>query len=244
MKQTLGLVAVTAAILFPATAAWAADVGPGARRAPTFPVPAKAKDWSGAYVGVHGGFVGSGFRSKGNSGIPALNFTNPPVNNLVNSKDRNKGKGLNGAGGGVQAGYNFQSGNIVYGVEAEATLSSGGKKKSTTNLTAEQNARGALKGRLGYSFGSTLVYGTAGVAIASARYTSPAVGPIRAGKKSVLNVGPVVGLGVEHMLTDSLSVKGEVEAAGFGQKKITLPAGRTSVDSSQVTAKVGLNYRF
>jgi outer membrane immunogenic protein len=237
------LAAVATALLASSNAAQAADPSSTLRRVPSSPAPAKVQDWSGAYVGVHGGFVGTGLRSKGNVN-PALNFTNPPVNGLVNNKDKNKGKSLNGAGGGIQAGYNFQSGSIVYGVEAETTFTGGGKKKSTTNLTAEQSNSSALKAKLGYSFGSTLVYGTAGVAIASTRYNAPAVGAFRAAKKTVTNIGPVVGLGVEQKLTESLSLKGEVEVAGFGKKKLVFPAGTTNVESSQVSAKVGLNYRF
>ncbi len=235
---------MTTAFMLMSAAAMAADPSTSSRRVPSSPVPAKVQDWAGAYIGVHGGFVGSEFKSKGNTTVPALNFVNPPVSGLVNNKNKNKGKSLNGAGAGIQAGYNFQSGNIVYGVEAETTFTGGGKKKSITNLTAEQSNRSALKGRLGYSFGSTLVYGTAGIAVASTRYNSPAVGAFRAAKKTVTNFGPVVGLGVEQKLTESLSLKGEVEVSGFGKKKLVFPAGTTNVESSQVLAKVGLNYRF
>lgn len=214
--------------------------------------PTPVRDWSGAYIGVHGGFLGTGLNSKGAvPNIPALNFTNPIPGAPITGNNRNRNnRSLNGFGGGIQAGYNFQSGNIVYGVEAEGTVGSGGRKNSTTNLKAEQTVRGALKGKLGYSFGSTLVYATAGVAVAPTRYSSPAIAAtlstpaIISGKKSVTNFGPLVGIGVEQKVTEQLSVKGEVEVASFGKTKLTLPAGRTSVESGQLTAKVGLNYRF
>ncbi|MFM9976257.1 MAG: outer membrane protein [Beijerinckiaceae bacterium] len=237
------LAVIAAAMIILPTGAYSADPAGLNRRAPASPFPAKTRDWSGAYVGVHGGFLGSGFKTKTASpNIPALNVTTP-LTGAVNNRNR-RGRSVNSGGGGVQAGYNFQTGNIVYGVEAETTFTGGGKKKSTTNLTVEQNNRSALKGKLGYSFGSTLLYATAGVAVASARYNSPAVGLTRAGRKSVTNVGPLVGIGVEQMLTENLSLKGEVEVSSFGNKRLILPAGTTNVESGQVAAKVGLNYRF
>jgi outer membrane immunogenic protein len=245
----LVLPATTALLAIASTSAQAADpAGSYTRRLPQAPVVQKQRDWSGAYVGIHGAFVGTGLRSRSTpANVPALNFNTPNI--TPNARNRNT-RGLNGGGGGIQTGYNFQSGNIVYGVEAEGTLTSSGGKKSTTSLKAEQGPRGALKGRLGYSFGQTLVYGTAGVAVTQTRYSSPASAATlgnpatAAGKRSITSVGPVVGIGVEHMLTEQLSLKGEVDYAAFGRQKLTLPAGRTSVDNGQLTAKVGLNYRF
>jgi outer membrane immunogenic protein len=246
------LAAVAVSLLSVPTAASAADVRSRRLPAPAPYSPPPARDWSGAYVGVHGGFLGTGVSSKGAApNIPALNFKNPVAGAVATGKNRNRNtKSLNGGGGGIQAGYNFQSGNIVYGVEAEATLSGGGKKNSTANLTAEQTARGTLKGKLGYSFGSTLVYATAGLAVAPTRYSSPAIAAtattaaVRSGKKSVTHVGPLIGIGVEQKLTEQLSLKGEVEVASFSKTKLTLPSGRTNVENGQVAAKVGLNYRF
>ncbi len=247
MKLQFILVAAVVSALAPiASIATAADIGNKKRSEPTQRYsPPPVRDWSGAYVGVHGAFIGTGVQSKGaNPNVPALNFKNS-----VTGKNSNT-KSLNGGGGGLQAGYNFQSGNIVYGVEAEATLTSVGKKNSVANLTAEQSTRGALKGKLGYSFGSTLVYATVGVAASPTRYSSPAVAATlatpatAAGKKTVTSVGPLVGFGAQQRLTDNLSLKGEVEFSSFGKTKLSLPAGRTSVENGQVAAKLGLNYQF
>jgi outer membrane immunogenic protein len=243
------LAAIAASVLVP-VGAQAADPATFSKRVPLEPVRAKAKDWSGAYVGVHGAFVGSGFSTKSTSANPALNFNNTAING-ANTKNKNT-RQLNGGGGGIQAGYNFQSGNIVYGVEAEATLTGGSKKKNRpgvggaviSGLQAEQNGRAALKGKLGYSFGSTLVYATAGIAVAPTTYTSPANGAFLASKKKVNAVGPVAGIGVEQMLTENLSLKGEVEFASFGKTKAKFAAGTSNISSGDVAAKVGLNYRF
>jgi opacity protein-like surface antigen len=95
-----------------------------------------------------------------------------------------------------------------------------------------------------------LIYATAGAAIAHASYSSPAVAATLtrpafvSGKKNVINIGPQLGVGVEQKVTEQLCVKGEVEVASFGTTRLTLPAGRTSVESAQLSAKVGLNYNF
>jgi outer membrane immunogenic protein len=249
--QVLRTGLATSLICF-STFALAADIGNN-RLPPVAPFkPTPVRDWSGAYIGVHGGFLGTGFQSRGATpNIPALNFTNPVPGVPITGNNRNRNtRSSNGFGGGVQAGYNFQSGNIVYGVEAEGTAGSGSRRNTTTNLKAEQTVRGALKGKLGYSFGSTLLYATAGVAIAPTRYSSPAIAAtlttpaVLAGRRSVTSAGPLVGVGIEQKVTEQLSLKGEVEVASFGKTKLNLPGGRTSVESSQLTAKVGLNYRF
>lgn len=228
----LAFAATTLALL--PVGANAAD--PLARRAPASPIyaPVKAKDWSGGYIGVHGGLDANAFKSSGATpNIPALNFSG-----------KKNTRGLGGGNVGVQAGYNFQSGNIVYGVEAESSLVFGAKKKSSTHLGVEQTSRHALKGRLGYSFGSTLVYGVAGVGIAPVRYTSPAVGLTPASRKSETRVGPLVGIGVEQMLTNNLSLKGEVDYLALGKQKMNFAAGRTNITAGELSAKIGLNYRF
>lgn len=196
--------------------------------------PARARDWSGAYLGIHGGLASSGFRSSSAApNIPALNFP-----------DRRNTRGLSGGMAGLQAGYNFQSGNLVYGVEGEASLLMLNRKKSATGLSAEQGSRFALKGRLGYSLGSTLIYGTMGVAMAPTRLTSPAAGGFAASRKNIVRSGLIVGLGAEQMLTQSISLKGELDYTYFGQSRQRFTAGSTKIDNGILAAKVGLNYRF
>src|ERR1700745_3099832 len=74
------------------------------RAAPSdIPAYVPATNWAGFYVGINGGY---GFNGQD----PAAN---PDVKGLGTMKLSPEG----GFGGG-QIGYNFQSGNLVYGVEA------------------------------------------------------------------------------------------------------------------------------
>lgn len=98
---------------------------------------ALAQDWSGAYGGLTVG--------KGNADIRA--FFGVDIN-----------FDYEGEAYGLFAGYNVQNGNIVFGGELavqSANLGQSGYVESLDRLID-------LKGRLGYSFGSTLVYGVAG----------------------------------------------------------------------------------
>lgn len=222
------------ALALHSTGAAAADLGPRTPQAIPVTSPVPVQNWAGLYVGVHGGATASGFKSTGATpNIRPLTFTG-----------RHATGSESGGMLGVQAGYNFQSGALVYGIEGEASFSPSHDRKATTGLRADQKGRYALKGRLGYSFGSTLVYGTTGVAFSQARVTSPATGGFAAGKRDLSQTGFLIGAGVEQKITEAISVKGEVDYAAFGKTRLTFPSGRTKVESGNLSAKVGLNYRF
>lgn len=227
---------VTAGALAAAFSLYASGVQAADARRPQRPVvyaPTKAQDWSGGYIGAHGGLEAQGFKSRATPNVPALNFSG-----------KKNTRGLGGGNAGVQAGYNFQSGNVVYGIEGEASAVFLGKKKATTGLKAESRGRAALKGRLGYAFGSTMVYGVAGVAVTPTRYTSPANGIHAAQRRSVTSVGPLLGVGVEHKLTEALSIKAEADYTFQPRKTLRFPAGTSKIDSGALSAKLGLNYHF
>ena len=118
-------------------------------------VPYVGVNWSGLYVGVNGGYATDASNIGSKIGAP---FDISPA----------------GAFGGGQIGYNFQRGNIVFGVEADIQGGSITDSKTATgtifNLPASLTIKstldwfGTVRGRLGYAFDRTLVYGTAGLA--------------------------------------------------------------------------------
>src|SRR5436190_5143888 len=67
------------------------------------PVPVAVYDWTGFYVGAHGGWARTDKR-----------WSLPGTGEVANYN-------ANGPIGGVQAGYNWQSGNWVLGAEAQAS---------------------------------------------------------------------------------------------------------------------------
>ncbi|WP_195179892.1 outer membrane protein [Mesorhizobium sp. INR15] len=109
----------------------AADAIPAYNDPPAF-------EWSGAYVGVHGGTA----------------FTRMP----------NPFADRNGLSGGVQAGYNMQVGPGVVGAEIEGSYL-GGAEHEVRGGKIKEKWRGALKAKAGLSFDQTLLFGTGGVAL-------------------------------------------------------------------------------
>lgn len=111
--------------------AMAADLSPAYNDPPAF-------DWSGAYVGAHGGTA----------------FTKMP----------NPFAGRNGFSGGVQAGYNYQAGPAVLGAEIEGSYL-GGAEHDVDGGKIKEKWRAAAKAKAGLSFDQTLIFGTGGVAL-------------------------------------------------------------------------------
>jgi outer membrane immunogenic protein len=131
--------------------------------------------------------------------------------------------------GGAQAGYNWQSQQFVYGIEADISLSDIGVSGSATAcdpVLGCATARGSasidwlatIRGRVGVLVQPTLLlYATAGLGIVSAEghgsVTVPGQGTFRA-SISETDTGFVYGVGVEKKFSDTMSAR--VEYLGFG----------------------------
>lgn len=192
---TLGLLAVLAS----ASGAAAADLDYGyLRGAEDDYVAAAPVDWSGFYVGGHGGYSSSAMGYK-NSFQTALAdyFRGSTVQAEYNVSYLPAFPSRRADGGtyGAFVGYNIQLDDAVVGFEFDYThinqltlsaagpigrsytLSSGGVE----NVAIEGRSAvrledyGTLRGRLGYAFGSFLPYVTGGVAIGRASTVEGAI---------------------------------------------------------------------
>jgi outer membrane immunogenic protein len=250
LRQTL-LASVSAVAL--TTGAYAADLAvkaPMAVKAP--PLNAvEAWNWTGLYIGVNGGAawnradfddLGDG---AGNANIsPAgTRFWSP-----------------NAAGGtiGGQIGYNFQSGNIVYGLEADLNWVDGstsaiiGKPTfSTVAASTELSWFGTVRGRLGVTFSPTLIYVTGGAAAAHFKDVwSPTFANITEFSSDVTRTGWTVGGGIEHMMTRNWTIKVEGLYADFGNWTVNSPLlgqvgpYRSRFTHSVAVARGGLNWKW
>ena len=174
-KALVGIVAFVALIGTPAFAANMALKVPPQPVTPSF-------SWTGFYVG---GNVGYGWGQSSNTfnafatggGSTICQSSSSAFGALcVNGSETNN---LNGAIGGLQAGYNFQSGKFLAGIEADFQMSGqNGGGSFTTNVlllgpgietqTGTDSERiswfGTLRGRLGITFDRWLVYSTGGLA--------------------------------------------------------------------------------
>ena len=151
---------------------------------------------------------------------------------------------------GLEAGYNYQSGPLVAGVEADLDFGSvNGSGNPYRNVWGSGNitGNGSLRGRFGYAFNRALIYGTVGYTGASLKgsITDLAGAPnIYASQSAYLN-GFVIGGGLEFALTDRVSIKAEYlynnysSTGFFAGTRDNLTAG-----ASISTVRAGINYHF
>ena len=115
---------------------------------------------------------------------------------------------------GAQAGYNWQQGSFVYGLETD--LSGTGLKSSMSggltslnpcsgdaaNTSAKIDWYGTVRGRAGWTNGNVLFYGTGGLAYGKVDLSSTfnSGGLSTSASTSSVRAGWVVGGGIEYML--------------------------------------------
>ena len=163
------------ALAFAAFSAHAADLyGPGPFPRAT-PIYEAVPSWNGFYAGVNGGY-GWGASSR-------LTTSASQDGDLVPGTAGAKLWPDGGFGGG-QFGYNFQRDRIVFGLETDIQGGGIGSKTFSeavsldgTAVTTDGWAKsslgwfGTVRGRVGYTFGGSLVYATGGFAYGSAKDT-------------------------------------------------------------------------
>lgn len=230
----LGL--VVAAASYAAPQAQAADLGPYVP--PPAPVPVWT--WTGAYAGLHVGTLDGD--AEGTAVAPGD----------IGSQDLTADP--NGVLGGIQAGYNFQFGSFVLGAEGDVSFGDIDDViypemfgAFPTRIEAEMDWMATIRGRLGWAWDRTLFYATGGVAWTDLDVTADA-GADGSDSDSASMFGWTVGGGVEHALTDSISMKAEYLYADFGREDLDFNFDGFEVSSDADlethTFRVGVNWLF
>lgn len=222
-KLVAGCVAL--GTLVAAQSAVAADlsVAPLYTKAPPAEVT-QAYNWTGFYLGANGG--GGWGRSWWSAPGTAVN--------------------LSGAQAGGTAGYNWQYGNTVLGLESDldwsnlkGTNSSG---CAAAGCTSQNDWLSTVRGRLGYSFGAVMPYVTGGLAVGDIKASTPGF----AGA-STTNAGWVVGGGLEFALPGNWSAKAEYLHVDLGNLNCGTNCGPTATNNVSMhenVVRAGLNYHF
>jgi outer membrane immunogenic protein len=158
--------------------------------------PAPAPSWTGFYLGID---IGEIFGKN-----TITNITPGPAGpTTFSQKFQNTGFGLHG-------GYNYQAGNIVYGIEGDYDFFStmGAVTDGTFAALAREVLSGlwSIRGRLGWASDNTLVYATGGVAEKIASIDVPGKATIPMSETNFDKVGAVVGGGIEYKVTPKISV--------------------------------------
>jgi outer membrane immunogenic protein len=181
--------------------------------------------------------------------VPTLfNYWNGAYLGLVGGWGLTTTRGLNASGdfGGGQIGYNYQMGNLVFGLEGDGAFANIISRDVTTASFGTPNSVGyrndglaSLRGRFGVNFNNILFYGTAGGAWGHSRVSTSVSASVTA---AAWQAGWSAGGGVEYGFLPSWSVKAEYLHYGLASETYfgTLNTGKINLE----TFKVGVNYLF
>ena len=212
-----------------AAPALAADL-PNRYREPSAPYynPVPVFAWSGFYAGVNGQ-LGLGSFSQGGS-----QAFGTPLGGL----------------GGLTAGYNYQSGQLLVGAEVDAafgSISGNGYSGSGGHSSGVINGLGTARVRVGYVYDRALLFVTGGYAgtALDGKLNDFASSPnLQIDQSHYLN-GFAVGAGIEYAITTKISVKGEYLFTGFGSRSyFTGTRDQVTSGANISLIRAGVNYHF
>lgn len=142
-----------------------------------------------------------------------------------------------GVGGSLYGGYNMQSGQIVYGAEADIGYS-GVEGSAGTGLEGKQGVNGSLRARVGYDMNPFLIYGTGGIAAANHTIESATDEDEKAA------VGYTVGAGVEALVTDNIMARVEYRYTDYASRDFDIDGATVSRGFDDHSVKVGIGVKF
>jgi outer membrane immunogenic protein len=216
-----GIGALAASIMAGVGAAGAADL---AVKAPVYkaPPPVILSDWAGFYIGVNGGYGWGDFKND-------AGFSEKPKGGLV----------------GGHAGYNWQYGPVVAGVEVDFDGADIKETKPATivgiaanvpgTVTAKFDELATARARLGYLvLPNLLAYGTAGPGWGHSEVSTLSAN----GSTSVgaTNFGWTAGGGLEYKFYGNFTARAEYLHYDFAKEG----NNRTTID----TVRGGVSYKF
>ncbi len=191
-------------------------------------------NWTGPYVGLHLGY-GVVNADPGTKPLPdAATFINlEPTSQSLHAK---------GVLGGLQAGYNWQSGCFVVGIEADFSGSAMSGTSTLSPITqydgtplpgngllrthAETDWFGTIRPRVGYTvLPNLLIYGTGGLAYGHVSFTGttdfrPIGNQVYSASTDDTKVGWAAGAGAEYALSRRWSVKLEYLFYDLGSETV------------------------
>lgn len=170
--------------------------------------PLNAYSWAGPYLG-------------GNLGYAWGSIDNNPTK-------------PSGFAGGVQAGYNWQNGPWVFGVEGDIQAS--GAEQTFAPWKFSNPWFGTLRGRAGYALGNVLFYGTGGLAFGELRANTFGL------SESNSNLGWTLGAGAEMGFAPNWSAKVEYLYVDLNNSNFVVTGASNGYRFGLIRA--GVNYHF
>jgi outer membrane immunogenic protein len=210
-----------------AASASAADIArrPLPAKAPVYVTP--AYNWTGLYVCINGGY----------------GFGRSSFNNTLGTQ----GFDVNGGLVGGTIGYNYQVGQVVFGLEGDVDWSDIRGSSPATGVCAggtcsfRNDWLGTVRGRLGYAFDRFMPYVTGGVAFGNLKTLAPGFSG-----QDTTNAGWTAGGGLEFAINGPWTAKIEYLYVDLGNDTCGVPncGVSTNTDFHTNIVRAGLNYRF
>jgi len=214
----------------------------------TASAPTPVFNWTGWYLGVNAGADWTGSDRTTVVSAPGTFFGSCTVCLANFAALGNQQLNTSGFTGGVQGGYNWQSSNLLLGIEVDfesfrsagATTAAGtfnplNSSHAAITTTTSTNWLFTARPRLGILTGNWLFYGTGGLAITELKAgwnSSITIGPdSESASTSTTKVGWAVGGGIESALPGNWTVGAEYIYASFG---------RVSASSANLTGSATL----
>ena len=166
--------------------------------------------WQGAYVGANLGYQWSG-------------VSNSPTE-------------PRGVAGGVQAGYNAQYGQFVFGGETD--LQATGANDRFAPWKFSNPWFGTLRARAGVAMSNVMFYGTIGLAYGSLKLQNTLINV----SEHHTSAGWAGGLGMEVALMGNWTARAEYLYVDLGDSTFILDGAGHSIQSNLL--RFGVNYRF
>ena len=205
MKKAFFAVALAAGLAAAGTAV-AADLPRGPT--PYYSAPAAVYNWSGPYAGLNIGYEWG--KVSNTPGAPA------------------------GFAGGGQLGYNWQSGQFVFGGETDLQLSAADDTFAPYKFSNPWF--GTLRGRAGFAFNNVLLFASLGLAYGDLK------GQLLGLDETKTEFGWAGGLGAEYGFSPNWSAKVEYLYMDLASRGFSITGMDNGLRANMV--RFGLNYHF
>ncbi|MFA6964161.1 outer membrane protein [Bosea sp. (in: a-proteobacteria)] len=206
LKAGLASLLVLCGSMLGAAPAGAADL-PSSRLLPPAPALPSFYSWTGIYLGVQAGYVWGQDRTRFSDTL---------------------GRAFNGAAfrqssdsalGGAHAGFNYQAGSIVFGIEGDVEALDTNATLIAPGIAARigRDWQASVRGRVGFALDRFMIYATGGAAFTDFDYSlqNTATGLAESATRSA--TGWTGGAGVNFAYTDNLILGAEYRYTDFGK---------------------------
>jgi outer membrane immunogenic protein len=210
------------------------------RRAPAPMVAAVPMfTWTGFYVGAQVGYAWGEYEAR---------FSDVDLGEFGGDLD------ADGFIGGAHAGFNFQTGSLVFGVEGDIEATGFEAEHHYDNLfelgdraghKVQVDFQGSIRGRIGFAFDRALIYATGGLAFANFNHEFSYRDSLGFSTYDTDHTewGYTLGAGVEYAFTNHLTARVEYRYTNF-EEGVSFDGTSADVDLDQHAIRAGVSFKF